>query len=232
MRVPPSLAAPAVGGAARALASTWRWRRVEAGGEVRAVRPPLPLSRAVYALWHEHLLPLTMAHRGQAALALVSEHRDGEILTRVLDGLGIESARGSSTRGGRAGLRRMVREGRRGRTLAFTPDGPRGPARSCKPGVVRAAAETGMSIVPLGAAADRYRRLASWDRFLVPAPLARVYVSHGPSLEVPPALAGAGDGDEPGAREAVARWTDRVEEALEAERVRCEAAAGPGERRA
>lgn len=228
MRIPPWLAAPLAGGAARALAATWRWRRVDRDGEPRPVRPPVGLGRAVYALWHEHLLPLAMAHRGQGAVALISEHRDGEILTRVLDDLGVEAARGSSTRGGEAGLQEMIRAGRRGRPLAFTPDGPRGPARSCKPGVVRAAAETGHPVIPLGAAASRYRRLASWDRFLVPAPAARVYLSHGAPLEVPPPVAGARGGDEARDREVAARWTRRVEEALEEERRRCEAAAEEG----
>lgn len=225
MKIPPRLAAPSVGFAARALAATWRWRRVARGGETRRMRPPLPMEPAVYALWHEHLLPLTMGHRGQGAVALISEHRDGEILTRVLDGFGVEAARGSSTRGGERGLRRMVRAGREDRPLAFTPDGPRGPARACKPGVVRAAAETGLSIVPLGAAASRYRRLGSWDRFLIPLPLARVYLSHGDPMEVPGSVADAWRGGELRDRSLVETWTRRVEEALEAERRRCEAAA-------
>lgn len=221
MKVPPALGAPLAAGTARALAATWRWRRVGDDGEVRPVRPPLPLERAVHALWHEHLLPLTMAHRGQGAVALVSEHRDGEILTRVLDGLDVEAARGSSTRGGEEGLREMVRAGREGRPLAFTPDGPRGPARHCKPGVVRAAAETGLPVVPLGAAASRFRRLESWDRFLIPAPTAEVFVSRGEPMAVPEEAA-----ESDGGGDLLRRWTRRVERALEAERRRCEAAAG------
>lgn len=223
MRVPPALAAPLAAGAARALAATWRWRRLGADGEPASVRPPLGLERAVHALWHEHLLPLAMAHRGQGAVALVSEHRDGEILTRVLDGLDVEAARGSSTRGGEEGLREMIRAGRAGRPLAFTPDGPRGPARRCKPGVVRAAAETGLPVIPLAAAASRFRRLGSWDRFLVPAPGARVVVSRGEPLTVPEVAARA-PADE-GSGGPLRRWTRRVERALEAERRRCEAAA-------
>lgn len=226
MKVPPALAAPLAAGTARTLAATWRWRRIDKDGEVRPVRPPLPLEPAVHALWHEHLLPLAMAHRGQGAVALVSEHRDGEILSRVLDGLDVEAARGSSTRGGEEGLREMVRAGRRGRPLAFTPDGPRGPARRCKPGVVRAAAATGLPVVPLSAAASRSRRLASWDRFLVPAPAAEVFVSRGDPLSVPEEAASAGE--DPDGEGLLRRWTRRVERALEAERRRCEAAADRG----
>lgn len=230
MKLPPSVAAAVAGVTAAALASTWRWRRLDDGGAPRPVRPPLALEPAVYALWHEHLLPLAFAHRHSGAVALVSEHRDGEILVRVLRRLGLGAARGSSTRGGSRGLREMVRAGREGRPVAFTPDGPRGPARRCKPGVVRAAAETGLPVVPLGAAASSGRRLDSWDRFLVPSPFSRIYLSRGEALRVPRDVAGAwegragdGDGGEPPA--VVRRWTERVREALERERRRCEAAA-------
>lgn len=219
MRIPAAPAAWATGAAARALGATWRWRWSGPGDEGwRAVRPPLPLEAAVYALWHEHLLPLVLLHRGQGARALVSRHRDGEILARVLGGLGYRTARGSSTRAGGPGLRRMIRAGRRGVPLAWTPDGPRGPARRCKAGIVAAARATGLPVIPVGAAASASRRLSSWDRFLVPAPGARVHVSRGPSIPAPGRRPdGAGEGT-----------AARIEAALEAERRRCESAAGAG----
>lgn len=229
MKLPPGLAAAVAGTTAAVLASTWRWRRLVDDGSPEVVHPPLELEPAVYALWHEHLLPLAFAHRGTRTVALVSEHRDGETLVRVLRRLGLGAARGSSTRGGSRGLGEMVRAGRDGRPLAFTPDGPRGPARRCKPGVVRAAAGTGLPVVPLAAAASSGRRLDSWDRFLVPAPFTRVYLSRGEALRVPRELAGDDNGGsvaDVGDAARLRRWTDRVREALERERRRCEAAAG------
>lgn len=249
MRLPPAPSAAAASVAARALSRTWRWRVSWAGpatdgpegreegaagggapGGWRAVRPPAPLEAAVHALWHEHLLPLAVLHRGEGAVALVSRHRDGEILSRVLEGLGYRTARGSSTRGGGSGLREMIRAGRDGVPLAFTPDGPRGPARTCKPGVIRAAAATGLPVVPTAAAASSGRRLASWDGFLVPAPGATVCVSRGEPIAVP----GSGEGGRrgPGAYgndgpvatvgPELEAWCRRVEGAVEAERRRCE----------
>lgn len=221
LKVPAGPAAVAAGVAARGLGLTWSWRVREGGAGPdgapvwRDARPLLELEPAVHVAWHEHLLPLALLHRQQGAVALVSRHRDGEILARVLRGLGYEVARGSSTRGGGAGLQRMVRAGRAGSPLAFTPDGPRGPARTCKPGAVRAAAETGLPVVPLAAAASAARRLGSWDRFMVPAPAARVWVSRGEALEVPPEAA-----------HEVGEWAARVGRALEAERRRAERAAG------
>lgn len=227
MRLPPGAAALLAEAAVRPLAASWRWRSLPPGArEPERVRPPLPLEPAVYALWHEHLLPLALAHRAQGVTALVSQHRDGEILTRVLHRLGQRSARGSSTRGGAEGLEAMIRAGEVGHPLAFTPDGPQGPARRCKPGVVRAAAETGMPIVPLAAAASSGRRLSSWDRFLVPAPGARVLVARGEPLPVPPELARPREGEPEDDAAEVAHWTDRIEAAIEELRRRCERTLG------
>lgn len=233
MRVPTPLAAAAAEGVARALGATWRYRTVlgsrdGSGGEAR-VRPlstPRRLEPAVYALWHEHLLPLSYLYRGSGAVALVSEHRDGEILARVLERMGYGAARGSSTRGGRAGLEAMIEAGEAGRPLAFTPDGPRGPARSCKPGVVRAAAETGLQVVPVAAAASRYRRLGSWDRFLLPSPWARIHVGLGPPIEVPSEVAGAWRAGELTRKEEVRPWTEAVRAGIETQRRLCERSAG------
>ncbi len=229
MRLPPRLAAPLAWAAARALAATWRVRLVGPSPAERlgaaermgaAARSPRSLPPAIYAFWHAHQLPLAVRHAGQGAVVLTSRHRDGEIVSRLLERFGYRTARGSSSRGGAAGLRAMIRAGRAGRPLGFTPDGPRGPARRCKAGVVRAAAETGLPIVPIGIAADCAWRLRSWDRFLVPRPAAVVGISYGPPMVVPPETAEG---------RSLARWAERVGAAIDREAERCERAVGrPG----
>jgi hypothetical protein len=111
--------------------------------------------------------------------ALVSEHTDGEYLTRVLVRHGFEAVRGSSTRGGTKGLKGLIRAARAGRDLAVTPDGPQGPARKFKIGALVAAQVTGSPIVPVAAGASRAWHFDSWDRFMVPRPLARVTLEYG-----------------------------------------------------
>ncbi len=190
------------------LARSWRFRDASDPS-----RPPDRMLRpAVYALWHEALLPAAVLYARQGAAVLTSRHRDGEIISRVLIELGYLPVRGSSTRGGAEGLRAMIRAGRAGRPLAFTPDGPRGPARRSKPGVVAAAAGAGLPIIPVGLAATRGLRLKSWDGFLVPAPGAVVLVSEGPPI--PPERAG-----DP------AEALHRLDSAITRELERCEARA-------
>src|SRR5690606_36321336 len=106
-------------------------------------------------------------------------------MVRVLWRLGVRASRGSSSRGGAAGLRDLIRQARAGWDLGFTPDGPRGPARVVQPGIVHAAAATGLPVIPVALAAHRQRELRTWDRTVVPLPLSRVEIVYGPALTVP-----------------------------------------------
>lgn len=140
--------------------------------------------RFILAFWHRHLLLMRYAYRGERMVVLISQSKDGELIARTMAHLGIGAARGSSSRGGVVGMRSLLRKAREGWDLTFTPDGPRGPASVVQPGVVLAAAATGLPIVPVALAASRCRRLSSWDRFLVPLPGCRVPVVYGEPLEV------------------------------------------------
>ena len=132
----------------RGLYATLRVRHV--GLEKLAAAP-----QYILTFWHAHLLLMLHAGYRKPIAALVSQSKDGEIIARVFDRYGVESARGSSTRGGAAGLRDMVRRAREGWNLAVTPDGPRGPARIAKDGVVVVAQLTGLPIMPVAFAAKK-----------------------------------------------------------------------------
>jgi lysophospholipid acyltransferase (LPLAT)-like uncharacterized protein len=181
LRVPPSAARLLAGPGLKLLAASWRIRTVD---EDRW--RPLYQSRRphVFLLWHEVLLPLLWQHRRQSIAIVVSEARDGQYLADVAAALGYRAVRGSSTRGAARALLGAVRELQAGHAVAFTPDGPRGPRRELKPGVVAAAQRGGATIVPLHAEADRSWRLDSWDRFMIPKFGARVRIVYGRPFEV------------------------------------------------
>jgi lysophospholipid acyltransferase (LPLAT)-like uncharacterized protein len=166
----------------RGLGATWRLRM--SGEDPFASGAPF-----VGVLWHRGLLVAAYAWRDRGIAAPVSRSDDGELMSAALGGLGFaESPRGSSSRGGAAALREMVRRIRAGQVVALLPDGPRGPAGVAKPGAVALACLAGVPIVPVGLAARPCRRLRSWDRALLPAPFARVYCHYGPPLHVPKSL--------------------------------------------
>src|SRR5262249_59712665 len=91
----------------RTLAATLDYRIVYADPLVDPVHPRRPRS-AIYILWHEYML-LPVGVRGKGLTVLVSQHRDGELITQVLRHLKFKSIRGSTTRGGVAALRRILR---------------------------------------------------------------------------------------------------------------------------
>lgn len=140
--------------------------------------------RFILAFWHRHLLLMPYGYRGRRISVLISQSRDGELIARTVGRLGIDASRGSTTRGGLAGMRSLLRKAEEGYDLAFTPDGPKGPAGVVQPGVILAAAATGWPIVPVALAASRCRRLRSWDRFVVPLPWSRVHFAYGEPLQV------------------------------------------------
>ncbi len=181
------LAPPLVG----ALARTWRYRQEgsEAWRGLLAERRPF-----VVALWHDILVMPLWRHRDLGIVIVVSEARDGQYLADVATRFGFGAVRGSSTRGGSKALLAARRVLGQGGIVAFTPDGPRGPRRVLKPGVVAAAQQAGVPIVPLHAAPDRAWRFRSWDRFCLPKPFARVRIGYGEPIRVAPGAAGLAAG--------------------------------------
>lgn len=139
----------------------------------------------VFVVWHGRLLPLLFLYRRQGVVILVSQHRDGEYLARLARGLGYETLRGSSTRGGFRVLRQSVRTVRSGRSLAVTPDGPQGPREQLKPGALHVARLTGAPVIPISAGSRQAWWIEGWDRFLVPKPFATVRVAVGPPHIIP-----------------------------------------------
>jgi lysophospholipid acyltransferase (LPLAT)-like uncharacterized protein len=173
-----SVVASMVRAAVRGMAHTWRLE-VRGTDRVAAARTRGPV---LFAVWHGQLLAPLWHRRQEGIVLLVSAHRDAEVLRKAAIAWGYDVAPGSSTRGGAHGLRRVITALRSGLDAAITPDGPRGPARVAKHGVVAAAASGAAAIVPVAARADRAWRFGSWDRFTLPRPGARVRIVYGEPL--------------------------------------------------
>ncbi|UCE01948.1 MAG: tetraacyldisaccharide 4'-kinase [Candidatus Latescibacterota bacterium] len=162
----------------RLMGSTWR---VEWHGEERfaEARRQSPGGNVIYALWHGSLAMLTYTHRDQDAQVLVSQHRDGEWIARILEGLGYGLVRGSSRRGGVEGLFGLAKQLERGRDVAVTVDGPIGPRYRVHPGALLLARRTGRPIVPVIATPKHGFALPTWDAQRLPWPGTRVRVQRG-----------------------------------------------------
>jgi lysophospholipid acyltransferase (LPLAT)-like uncharacterized protein len=174
-------------GLVRLLAATWRydvrgWEHVQAA---RAAGRPI-----VYVLWHSRLLPLIHSRRGEGVALLISRHRDGGYLADLCERWGYEVVRGSSTRGGAAGLLGLIRYLQGGREVGTTPDGPRGPAEQLKPGALVAAQHASAVVIAMGARASSAWWFETWDRLCIPKPFATVQVDYSPPLAIEPGREG------------------------------------------
>ncbi len=138
--------------------------------------------KIILSSWHDQLLMMIMAYRGEGAKILISSSKDGELIARTMAYFGQGTVRGSSSRGGRAAFKQLLALGREKVDLGFTPDGPLGPRHELKEGIVQLARLSGRPIVPLAFVCSRGHRFNSWDRFLVPYPFGRGIYSFGQPL--------------------------------------------------
>ncbi len=124
--------------------------------------------RLIIAFWHGRQLMMPLTYRGTEAHILISQHRDGELIHRIVSRFGFQSVRGSTTRGGIMALRELIRLGRSGVDLVITPDGPKGPRHVAQIGAVQLAQATGLPIVPLTFSCSKKNSsragIGSWSR--------------------------------------------------------------------
>ena len=144
------------------------------------------LHSRTFALLHYFSLP----QQGRWIL-MCSQSRDGELMTRIEEGMGHRVARGSSGKGGARALVEMIRAQRedRGLNSCLSADGSRGPRGIAQLGTITLAQKTGSMLLPVAASsADVWVWPNSWDRTLIPKPLARLRIRIGEPIEVPPKL--------------------------------------------
>lgn len=164
-----------------ALAGTWTYRATGAGhleALTRAGEVP------ILAFWHGRILEAVPYFRDRGIVVITSENFDGEWIARIIAKFGYGAARGSSSRGGAKALVQMRRMLAAGQPVAFTVDGPRGPARVAQPGAAWLAGATGHPIVPFHLEADSHWTVNSWDRQQVPKPGATISITIGEPLYV------------------------------------------------
>ena len=162
--------------------STLRFEVVTEPGVVPATPPP----RGIFCFWHRSTLPCGWYFRKYRCSILISRSFDGELIARTLSLLGYNSVRGSSSRGGIAGLLALRDVLAAGNAVIFTADGPRGPIYQTKLGPVKLAQMTGEEIGSFYLLPEHAWVINSWDRFLIPKPFSRVAVSWARAVAAPP----------------------------------------------
>ncbi len=148
--------------------------------------------RIVFAIWHEFSVIGMYWYRRRNSGALIDDSFRGDVLAGVLRHFGITDFRVKSASGRRGTGRarsvpafiKFIREGRDGMVAM---DGPFGPSRVGKPGIIHIAGRSNAVIVPVGAYFSRAIKIRRrWDNYQIPLPWCRLHLVLGDPIEVPP----------------------------------------------
>lgn len=164
-----------------ALGSTWKWK---VGGAEHVDAIKARGLHPIHSFWHGRILPATLYFKRRGIVVITSENYDGEWIARIITKFGYGTARGSTSKGGPRALLQLVREVK-SKGVAFTLDGPRGPAEVAQMGAVWLAKATGNPLMPFHSEATSCWTLRSWDRTQIPKPFATVSMAIGEPLYVP-----------------------------------------------
>jgi lysophospholipid acyltransferase (LPLAT)-like uncharacterized protein len=123
----------------------------------------------VLAFWHGTMLLPWYLNRNKNLVALVSKSKDGELLAKILKNWKYDVVRGSSSKDGNVVLRMMIEFAQGNRSIAITPDGPRGPMCKMKAGAVITAQKSSIPLILAGIGIQKKKILKSWDKFEIPA---------------------------------------------------------------
>lgn len=137
-----------------------------------------PNKSVVFAYWHENIFALLISHSYMGILPMISKSKDGDLIDFIAKKFGYDSVRGSSTRGGKEAknemIYKMIYEHKHG---ALAVDGPRGPRRVLKSGVIAVARDTKSPIILAVAMSSRFWVLKkTWDQTRIPKPFSTVLV--------------------------------------------------------
>ena len=153
----------------------------------------LPEKPCVVVFWHGRLAMMSFAYRRwwlrdfgskRRAKVIISDHKDGEIITRVISHFGIGAIRGSSFKGGARALMGAIKEIKNGTDVIITPDGPRGPYHSVADGAVVIAQKQNAQIQILNYEASKFWQLKSWDKMIIPKPFSEISYTLSPPFSV------------------------------------------------
>lgn len=130
--------------------------------------------------WHQKIALMCYAYThwwsraGKKGKVIISAHKDGEIIARVVRHFGIDALRGSTTRGGARVVAKAIKDVKNGTYLIITPDGPNGPKFSVSDGAVYLAQKQHLKIQALNYEATKFWRFNSWDEMILPKPFSTI----------------------------------------------------------
>lgn len=125
----------------------------------------------IYAIWHSNLCCVHGLPNRDRVNIMISRSRDGEIISNVVRNMGYKVVSGSKgKKGATEATLQMITELKNGNYGAIMVDGPNGPAKVCKDGVIKIAKLSGAPIVPVCWYSNNptLLKFPTWDKFQLP----------------------------------------------------------------
>ncbi len=138
----------------------------------------------ILVTWHGKCLGVMEHFRQRNYHVLISQSRDGDIISDISKNFGYNLFRGSSNRGGKEAMEKMYQffslnpSGK----LVITPDGPTGPEHKVKPGAFLLAKNSLRPIVPVIVDAKNSWKFKNWHTFYFSKPFSKMRVVVGEPL--------------------------------------------------
>ncbi|ALV25133.1 lysophospholipid acyltransferase family protein (DUF374 domain) [Campylobacter iguaniorum] len=139
---------------------------------------PVGQKACVVLFWHGKIAMLPFVFKkwwiNKQAKVIISDHKDGQIVSGVSASFGIGTIRGSSSKGAVKALLQALKEIKSGTDVVITPDGPRGPRHSVSDGCVIIPQKTKSDLVILNYNASKFWQFKSWDGMILPKPFSKI----------------------------------------------------------
>ena len=145
-----------------------------------STREANPGRNLIYACFHQDDLSCIPYFSDKKICVLISQSRDGQILASAVEFLGYQTVRGSSHRGGVAGLLAGMKKVRDGYKMTIAVDGPRGPIYKVKEGITAISEKAKRPIAPVRAKVHRgivFKK--SWNQATLPYPFSKIEINVG-----------------------------------------------------
>ena len=146
----------------------------------------------IYAFWHDQLLMCPFTWKNDLdILVLISKHKDGDIISRVISYLGFKTIRGSTNnpekiknKGGFIAAKKILSSLKKNICVGIAPDGPRGPRHEVAEGIINIPRMSNKKIIPVALGFKSKWTLNTWDKFIVPKFFSSMKVSWGEPIEI------------------------------------------------
>ena len=138
----------------------------------------------ILCVWHARLLSVVHNLKNEKVNALAGTHQDADIISRVAASWGWNMIRGSSKEKGDIAYRKIFKILREKQNIFFiTPDGPTGPPKIPKLGIIRASQKTQTKIIPIGVYSTKNWGFTNWDTFFLEKPFGKVFIKYGAPIQ-------------------------------------------------